>query len=408
MSERIGLGLLFRSVAGRASTCIAACLLLMPQGSILAQAPPEPAVNASAGARVFGEKGCVKCHAVDGRGGAEAPDLARNPKLRSFYDLASDMWNHGPEMVRKMEERGIIRPRLTSQEAGDLIAFLYTLDYFDPPGDPEAGQAVFTEKKCALCHQVGGVGGVIGPDLSRLAQTPSPIQVAAAMWNHGPAMSEKLTERGLVRPTFTGSELINLIAYLRQASPRATDESLYILPGRAAEGRRLFAERQCEHCHGSPGRGGGVGPDLTERASHRSLTSFAASMWNKQPAMIRAMRSRGVPETRLEADEMADLVAYLYSLRYFADSGAGERGRQLIRQKGCLACHALDGQGGSSASDLSETAGLSSPSAVIAALWNHTLIPAAANADDEELWPVLRPGEMADLSAFLQSRESQR
>ncbi len=409
MSARIAFGSLVLRAALTAATCIPVSLLSLPPGSVLAQAAPEPTVNAAAGSRVFGQKGCVKCHAIKGRGGTEGPDLGRTPKLRSFYDLASDMWNHGPEMVRKMQELGIRRPRLSARETGDLIAFLYTIDYFDPPGDADAGRAIFSEKKCVLCHQVGGVGGVVGPDLSRMGRTPSPIQIAAAMWNHGPAMSESFDARGIVRPTFTGAELVDLITFLETTSSEPPDESLFVLPGQASEGRRLFVEKQCERCHGSPGGGGSVGPDLAERASQRSLASFAAAMWNKQPAMIRAMRARGMVESHLDAGEMADLVAYLYSLRYFTDSGAQQRGRQLVRVKGCLDCHSLSGEGGSSAGDLSAVeGGLTSPSDVIAALWNHTLMATDEMRGAEEFWPVLRPAEMADLTAFLQTRARQR
>lgn len=406
MSKRFGP--FARGGAWRAAQCLAAILLFLPLRSIIAQAPPEPAVNAAAGSRVFGAKGCVKCHAVRGLGGSEGPDLGRTPRLRSFYDLAADMWNHGPEMVERMRELDIRRPHLSPRETGDLIAFLFTVEYFDPPGNPDAGEAVFNEKRCVLCHQVGGVGGVVGPDLNRLGQTPSPIQVATAMWNHGPAMAESLRERGIVRPNFTGAELIDLIAYLKSASAGPSDESLYVLPGRAAEGRRLFVEKGCSRCHGSPGESAQEGPDLAERAAHRSLTEFAAAMWNKQPRMLRAMRARGVPEIQLQPAEMADLVAYLYSLRYFADSGDRQRGRLLVRQKGCLECHSLNGQGGSAADDLSRPEGLHSPASVISALWNHTVIAEEQASGEEAFWPVFRPSEMADLTAFLQTQEPPR
>jgi mono/diheme cytochrome c family protein len=408
MSKSNAFALFARGGALRAAQCLAAILLLLPLRSIIAQAPPEPAVNAAAGSRVFGAKGCVKCHAVKGLGGSEGPDLGRTPRLRSFYDLAADMWNHGPEMVERMRELDIRRPRLSSRETGDLIAFLFTVEYFDPPGDPGAGEATFNEKRCVLCHQVGGVGGVVGPDLNRLGQTPSPIQVATAMWNHGSAMAESLRERGIVRPTFTGAELIDLIAYLKSSSGGPSDESLYVLPGRAAEGRQLFLEKECSRCHGSPGGSVQDGPALAERAAHRSLTEFAAAMWNKQPRMLRAMRARGIGEIQLQPAEMADLVAYLYSLRYFAESGSRQRGRLLVRQKGCLECHSLNGQGGSAAGDLSRPEGLNTPASVISALWNHTVIGEEQASAEEAFWPVFRPSEMADLTAFLQTQEPPR
>ena len=62
--------------------------------------------------------------------------------------------------------------------------------FADDRGAFSEGRRLFTEKRCVVCHQVAGIGGVIGPSLDFLGQYGSPIFVAAAMWNHGPAMAE--------------------------------------------------------------------------------------------------------------------------------------------------------------------------------------------------------------------------
>src|SRR3989338_1428939 len=159
---------------------VAASVLLL-WGSQAALAPSlfRPTHGPLAGSRVFGTKGCVKCHAVNGVGGKVGPDLGRVPRPRSFYELGAAMWNHLPKMAERMRELGIARPQLNPRETGDLIGFLYTLDYFDPPGNVEAGRRHFTEKKCVVCHQAGGTGGVVGPNLNFLQQFGSPILIAA-------------------------------------------------------------------------------------------------------------------------------------------------------------------------------------------------------------------------------------
>ena len=70
-----------------------------------ASAPPP-----LAGSRVFGAKGCVKCHAVNGSGGRIGPDLGRIVRPRSFYDLATAMWNHLPRMTDRMHTRSGTSP----------------------------------------------------------------------------------------------------------------------------------------------------------------------------------------------------------------------------------------------------------------------------------------------------------
>jgi cytochrome c2 len=350
---------------------------------------------------VFGAKGCSKCHSIDGLGGKIGPDLGRIQRARSFYALAAAMWNHLPGMAERMREFNVRRPSLSPAEAGDLIAFLYTLNYFDPPGNPQAGKRLFAEKKCIVCHQIGGVGGVVGPNLDSVKQYSSAIFVAAAMWNHGPDMAQTMRERGIARPTFSGTELIDVIAFLKSAATDKTESTLAVLPGTPERGRRLFADKRCVECHSVAGQGGKVGPDLADKAIQRSMTQFAEAMWNKAPAMTAAMKTRRIAVPRLEAEDMADIVAYLYSVQYFARPGNPKNGRELATQKGCLACHSIDAE--KTAPALSRVKGLDSPATVIAAMWNHSFIAERPGAGQKKLWPQFRPEEMADLAAFLQT-----
>jgi mono/diheme cytochrome c family protein len=311
------------------------------------------------------------------------------------------MWNHVPDMAERMRSRGIEWPPLDRREAGDLIAFLFTVGYFDRTPDIEVGWRLFTDKGCIQCHQVGNVGGVVGPILDAYGLFGSPIHVAASMWNHGPAMSEAFEARGMDRPTFDGDELVDLIGYVQSASKWVADLPMYVLPGDADEGRRRFAERGCSSCHSVGGGGGGPGPDLALRAGGRSLSMFASEMWNKQPAMIRAMRYRGIEVPSLDPEEMADIVAYLYSVRYFADAGSPDRGRMSLRDKGCLECHLGTGGDTDAPRDLSRVDPLTSPAEVISVLWNHALI--SDTQDSADRWPSFTASEIADLSAYLQT-----
>jgi cytochrome c2 len=244
---------------------------------------------------------------------------------------------------------------------------------------------------------------VAGPNLDFLKQFGSPILIAAELWNHGPAMAEAMRDKGIARPTFRDAELRDLISYLKATSQTRSEEPLYILPGRADEGRRLFRDKGCIVCHSVGGEGGRVGPDLAERGLHGSLTQFAAAMWNKAPAMMKEMKARSISVPRLQASEMADLVAYLYAVRYLAELGDPTKGRELATTKGCLGCHSLDTTGGKVGPDLAKVKGLDSAAAVIAVLWNHGFIMAERAERRQVAWPRFRPEEMAHLVAFLQT-----
>jgi mono/diheme cytochrome c family protein len=182
-------------------------------GQTMAQSPVSVAQNPLAGSRVFGTKGCVKCHAVHGVGGTLGPDLGRNPLFCSIFDFAAAMWNHLPTMAERMRQLEIPRPHLDLWETGDLLAFLFTRHYFDAPGNPQDGRRLFVTKQCVVCHQVGGVGGVLGPSLDFLPQSGSPIVVATALWNHGPTMTAAIRVGQITRSTFMAAALRDLSAY---------------------------------------------------------------------------------------------------------------------------------------------------------------------------------------------------
>ncbi len=375
-------------------------LVLVPVWSS-AQSIVAPVQSPLAGSRVFGSKGCSKCHSINGIGGKIGPDLARVGENRSFNDLTAAMWNHIPQMTAEEKKRGIAFPSLSAPEAGDLIAFLFTENYFAIGGNPDAGKKLFMAKSCIQCHQIGGVGGVLGPSLDAVARAGSPIDIAAAMWNHAPAMAQKMTERGVNRPTLNATELRDLMAYLKSVAPRDTPLQVSILPGRANEGRALFGQKQCIKCHTIQGSGGKVGPDLGKRGLYRDLFEFAAAMWNKAPAMLHQMTLRKISVPSLTPGEMADLVAYLRSFQYFGAPGNADRGRQLLADKQCIQCH-------SSPSALQEK-GLDSPAAVTAALWSHGGEMVMGRFQDRKItWPQLSADDISHIAAFFARTRSER
>ncbi len=385
-----------------------ACIVLMAAflgasaTCALAQPLFTPTQDPASGARLFQDKHCVACHAIDGEGGTVGPDLARATHPRTFYDLAAGLWNHAPIMAARMRDLGIPRPSLTPQESADLAAYLFTVNYFDHPGNAVIGRRLFTSKRCVACHQLGGRGGTVGPALDHIKVNASPIAVAATMWNHGPAMAAEMDKRGIPRPTFRGTELRDLIAFVAQTSAMPLTGPLYVLPGRAPDGMRVLVEKRCLECHSTNGKGGGA-LNLAERGAHKSVTDFAAAMWNALPRMTSEMSARHVAFQPLKPDEMADVVASLYAVRYFAEAGDARSGVILATYKGCLACHGLFGEHGKPASDLTRSAAIATPPGALAAMWNHAFVTDPRPADRQAAAPTFTGKEMADLIAYLQS-----
>ena len=138
-----------------------------------------------------------------------------------------------------MQQFRIRDARLDARETGNLLAFLFTLDYCGadgPDGDARAGRRLFIEKQSVVCHQVAGIGGVVGPRLDSFRNTTRRFS-----WRPSCGITDRRWPRRcrpgrIERPLFRGTELRDLIAYLKSASVAADPEPLRLLPGDAERG----------------------------------------------------------------------------------------------------------------------------------------------------------------------------
>jgi mono/diheme cytochrome c family protein len=170
------------------------------------------------GETVFRDKGCIKCHAISGKGGAVGPDLGKRRPAQHVSELAGALWNHGPSMWAKMKDLGVPFPRLSEREMANLLAYLHFVAYMGAGGDATRGSTIFREKSCSRCHAVGGEGAKIGPDLAASDALRSSLNWASAMWNHSPAMEKKFGETQPTWPRFTDDEMADLVEFLRSQS----------------------------------------------------------------------------------------------------------------------------------------------------------------------------------------------
>ncbi len=362
-------------------------------------------VDPLAGRRVFLEKGCPACHAVWGEGGGLGPDLGRQGIWHSVMQLAGTFWNHSPEMIEKMRERRMPRPAISSEEMADLAAFLYFLNYFDPPGDPARGEKLFAAKGCARCHALGASKVEVGPRLDKFKNTASPVFLAAAMWKSGPAMASAMAEMRIPRPELRGSELSDILTYIQRASVEPSQEKIYAIPGSPARGQKIFAQRGCAKCHAIRGEGGGVGPDLGRLGLHKSVTEIAGLMWDHGPAMWARMRELGIPVPVFDQREISDLIAYLFFLQYFDPPGDANRGREVYIEKGCVLCHyAPRGAEKRFAPDLSASPALHSPFELASAMWNHAPVMEEQIRERGLPWPRFENDDVRDLVEYLRSQ----
>lgn len=163
------------------------------------------------GKGLFTEKQCTQCHPGIG------PDLTTADLPSSMSALASRMWNHSPAMRRAMSERDVKQEPITPQELADILSYVLALNQQDRGGDAALGKQVFMQKGCSQCHSGEEMSATAGPSLQKLSEAAMPASMAAAMWNHGETMLDRMTEAGLSWPVFDRNEMADLLAYLHAA-----------------------------------------------------------------------------------------------------------------------------------------------------------------------------------------------
>ncbi len=252
------------------------------------------------------------------------------------------MWNHAPTMWEDMALRGYRVSELTPRDATDLLAFLFVAGYLEEQGSPQRGRAILAHMGCRNCHATGEAELKIGPDLALWSSSVNPIIWAQRFWNHAPRMELAMEAEGMAWPELTPAHVVDVLAYLRTVGTGS--RQVPELPGDPWTGRALFGQR-CQSCHTAEGEGGDVGPDLSASDNTGSLSGFAASLWNHAPAMGERMEELGIVRPAFTEQEMADLVTYLFAIRYFATPGDADAGEEVYLRN-CSSCHGDAGAGG--------------------------------------------------------------
>ncbi len=380
---------------------------------------PEAAVAS------FERFGCSTCHTVGAgiaaRGGG--PDLGRINLRLGFSDGAARLWNHAPGMYERMQELHISMPeQFTGSDLLNLVAFFTAYQYYltrvGRPGRPERGEILFRDKSCDQCHALKHGLKSKGPNLHRYGGGRSVLELAQAMWNHGPQMQAMLERQLLPRPYFRKREMADVLAYLAtQGTPRGL-ASAYIEPGDPSRGATVFSEHGCARCHAVRGVGGAAArasgekppPDLgrDDRVAVRDYTDIAALMWNHAVPMWGRMRRQGIAVQPLENTELADLVAYLFFVSFAEEPGDQERGAAVFKRRGCLNCHPIDAPPGTQPNTrlLPAKVGESNWD-VLASMWRH--VPEMHGMADRRKaeWPKVEGGEMRHLASYVQKMRSE-
>jgi len=274
---------------------------------LLSQATPKPPVAAfspsmldlaaaRSGSEIISQRGCAGCHDIKGFDKIAAPDLTHvGDKTADVLEFGNDKkvkrdlydW-----MVAKLQDPTTFNtdkfaarmPKfgLDEQESGQIAVYLLSLnstelppEYIKDATQPDTpmivGRRIFTEHNCAGCHTIAGVGGKIGPELTREGEK---VQ-ADWLFNflERPVRIRWWQDARMPNFSLSAQDATSLTQYLMELSNQPEpyeytppDKMVYPL---APEGATYFKELKCESCHPLGGKqdvSGGdtkkLGPDL--------------------------------------------------------------------------------------------------------------------------------------------------
>jgi mono/diheme cytochrome c family protein len=151
------------------------------------------------GAQALFQMRCSVCHT------SAEQFLGKNLHGQTLTDLAADMWNHGSFMKTNPV-------RFAPGEMREIVSLVWSQRYLENKGNLERGKKVFVAKKCSECHKGSGSG--VAPPLTTRERDFSGITMISVLWEHGPAMLDRMREKNIPWPRFSTREMSDLIAYL--------------------------------------------------------------------------------------------------------------------------------------------------------------------------------------------------
>ncbi len=211
-------------------------------------------------------------------------------------------------------------------------------------------------------------------------------------------MEMRLHQQGQQWPEFTGHDLRDLFTYVRQVRrPQA-------LGGDPAHGWKVFQGKSCPACHSIREDDMRVGPSLGPgRQLPPTFAQFGSLMLNHSPQMERAMKEKGIARPQFGGDDMADLFAFLYSLRYSEPAGSPHVGESVFSWRACNRCHGDSAEGTARAPALRGRGRSYSSVSLATALWAHGNRMYRESRSLGIGWPTLAESDIGDLMAFLNS-----
>jgi len=317
----------------------------LTDASLLTDVPnlgtPTPA-EVQLGRRLFLEKGCGSCHAIQG----VAPQADYGPDLSSLGGKTVSQLEFGkakiphtlvayieakvtdplsvnaaarmPQYSLKSSDLTALTTALLSMSGSPATAGLESLilpaerPQFRPAG---AFGELYERYKCYVCHRFNGYGGTLAPDLSFEGSRAQRKWIAEFLKNPQtlrPTLIFRMPQFNI--PMEEASVLADYLSMVMQ-TPNvnlAGTETKSFTPDMVNLGKQLYAVKyQCQACHTIGSTGGYVGPDLSNVGNW--MNAAWIEEWLKDPQLL--VPDAIEPRRSFTDEERTALTAYLMTLK---------------------------------------------------------------------------------------------
>ncbi len=312
---------------------------------LLADVPQMAAPTADEiqfGRRLFVDKGCASCHAMEGVSPQHdfGPDLSalggRDVSQLSFGDskIPRNLIAYvQAKVTNPLSVNSAARMPLYRLPPADLDAVTTALlsmtgtpsssglqklvvprtdAAFRPSG---AFSRVYERYKCYVCHAFNGFGGTLAPDLSyegSRAQRQWLISFLKSPQTLRPTLVVRMPQFNMSDDeAATLADYITLVLQSPSADPSQADAKPFTAEN-VALGKQLYEVKyQCQACHTIGSTGGYVGPNLNNAGNW--LTPAWIEAWLRNPQAL--VPGTIEPHRVITEDEIHSLTAYLLTLR---------------------------------------------------------------------------------------------
>jgi mono/diheme cytochrome c family protein len=382
----------------------------------------------------FSEARCISCHAVEGKGGHLAPDLAK------IASKATALWIFNNIKNVHLLQPGVEMPQygFSTEEIAAVTAYMESefVDR-DSPADTvavlqapanffEQGIALFNQYNCGGCHDLSSekVSLNRGPDLTAIGSKKIyQIDFGSADIPH--TLFDYIDAKIKSPHTFGGStrmpeyqlkkadnQAITAVLLSWQSEPlpqefvrRVPQPLKYDPQGKVGQ---IIKKYSCLKCHTINQTGGTVAPDLSVVGSQ--LQKKWVEGYFKVPYSLRPVMEERMPNLFIAEDEIETLTDYFYkvlindnlTIEYGWDDSAVAiaRGQGLFREKyGCQSCHIVGGNGGYVGPPLDKAGNRLTPGWI----YHWLLDPQKFKPETLEPRAGLSEAEAKDLTAYLMS-----